>query len=262
MDIEIKVHLNYQVPQPCMVLMQLEAADLAQQRILDRRLELAGNPQIHRLEAGDGVGERIWLQADGRFDCSYRANVAVSRPTVDLTKVQATPLQHLPAPVIRYLLPSRYCPINEFDGLSLPDFGNHQGGALIDAMARWICENFTYDIGASDATTTAQQSFLQRRGVCRDYAHVLISLARAIGIPARYASVYSPDVDPMDFHAVVEVFLDNAWHMVDPTGMSQPQRTAVVGVGRDATDVAFLTSFGDMHLVSQRVDVRLVDSQS
>ena len=261
MTIDINIHLDYRVPEPCMVLMQFEAADLVEQTVRDHHLELAGNPQIHRLEAGDGIGERTWVHAAGNLNCSYRATVEVSRPVVDLATVQATQLQHLPARVIRYLLPSRYCPINDFDGLSLPDFGQHQGGALIDVMARWICDNFTYDIGASDATTTAQQSFLQRRGVCRDYAHVLISLARSNGIPARYASVYSPDIDPMDFHAVVEVFLDGAWHLVDPTGMSQPQRTAIIGVGRDATDVAFLTSFGDMHLISQRVEVGLVDSQ-
>ena len=91
--------------------------------------------------------------------------------------------------------------------------------------------------------------------MCRDYAHVLIALARASAIPARYASVYSPDVDPMDFHAVAEVYLAGGWHIVDPTGMTTPQRTAIIGVGRDATDVAFLTSFGDMIFKFQQVQV-------
>jgi len=257
--IYIRVHLDYRVPEPCTILMQLEAAELVQQTVNSCELVIADSPVLNRLEAGDGVGERVWLQVVGKFDCIYRAKLNITRTQVDLDSTCATPLPDLPAEVVKYLLPSRYCPIIEFEYLAVSHFGDRQGGALISAMSDWIYDNFTYDIGASDATTTAQQSLEQRRGVCRDYAHVLISMARASGIPARYASVYSPDVDPMDFHAVAEVFLDNAWQMVDPTGMSVPQRTAIIGVGRDATDVAFLTSFGDLHLVNQQVQVEVVD---
>ena len=101
-------------------------------------------------------------------------------------------------------------------------------------------------------------TFQQGRGVCRDFAHVLISLARAAAIPARYVSVYSPDAVPMDFHAMVQVYLDGAWRGVDPSGLSDPKRNAVIGVGRDATDVSFLTSYGDLHFTSQSVDVRVL----
>ncbi len=260
LKINIKVHLNYQVPEPCMVLMQLEAAAMVHQIVENHALKLSGDPRLTRRTAGDEIGERVWLQAEGHLDCTYNARISLARLPVDLAVMGATPLHDLPAEVIKYLLPSRYCPINEFDFLADQQFGSREGGALIAAMSSWICENFTYDIGASNPTTSAQQSFEQRRGVCRDYAHVLISMARASGIPARYASVYSPDVDPMDFHAVAEVYMEGAWQMIDPTGMSSPQRTAIIGVGRDATDVAFLTSFGDLNFVSQRVDVEAVES--
>jgi transglutaminase-like putative cysteine protease len=89
----------------------------------------------------------------------------------------------------------------------------------------------------------------------RDFAHVLITMARASTIPARFVSVYAPDVDPPDFHAVAEVYLDEAWHLVDPTGMAGPDTIARIGVGADAADVAFMSSFGMMTLREQTVSV-------
>ena len=255
MNISIQVDLTYDVPEPCMALMQFCAANSEHQRVEGEVLKLKGDPKLHRLTAGDGVGERIWVQLKDNFECAYSASVSINRPKPSLGKMGSVELQYLPSEVVKYLLPSRYCPVIETNLFSETGITNLQGGSLIDAFADWISKNFTYDIAASDASTTAQQSFEQRRGVCRDYAHALISMARTIGIPARYASVYSPDVNPMDFHAVVEIYLENGWHMVDPTGMTVPQRTAIIGVGRDATDVAFLTSFGDMIFKFQQVQV-------
>ncbi|RYD48080.1 MAG: transglutaminase family protein, partial [Sphingomonadales bacterium] len=109
--------------------------------------------------------------------------------------------------------------------------------------------------GVSNAETTAVDTFVRRQGICRDYAHVLITLVRASGIPARIASVYALGVDPPDFHAVAEVFLGGEWHLVDATGMAEEAAMAKIGIGRDAADVAFLTAYGDAELVSQSVVV-------
>jgi transglutaminase-like putative cysteine protease len=92
--------------------------------------------------------------------------------------------------------------------------------------------------------TDSTASFNLRKGVCRDYSHILIAMARAINIPARFVSAYGPDVIPKDFHALVEVYLDGAWHLIDPTKMSTANETIIIGVGRDAADVPFLSSFG------------------
>lgn len=103
--------------------------------------------------------------------------------------------------------------------------------------------------------TTAADTFISRRGICRDYAHLLITLARAAGIPARIASVYALGVDPPDFHAVAEIFLGGEWHLVDATGMAREAGMAKIGVGRDAADIAFLTAFGQAQLIDQYVSV-------
>ena len=84
----------------------------------------------------------------------------------------------------------------------------------------------------------------------------MISLCRACQIPTRFASVYAPSVTPPDFHAVVEVYLDGAWHLVDPTGMAHADTMAIVAVGRDAADAAFLTTTTTAELRQQTVSVR------
>jgi transglutaminase-like putative cysteine protease len=128
-------------------------------------------------------------------------------------------------------------------------------------MSDWINTNFTYRIDVSDAATTATQSFKLRAGVCRDFAQVLIAMARAVGIPARIVSAYAPNVSPQDFHAVAEVYLDNRWHLIDPTRMARASEIVRIGVGRDAADVSFLTSYGELSMKKQTVEVSRVVMQ-
>ena len=237
------------------MLAQFEAAETPVQVRQSNSLSIAGSPELTRLAAQDQIGERFWLQVNDRFSCTYEATVSVLRPAASIDGLRCSGLADLPANVVPYLLPSRYCSLHDFDPFIAAHLAGLQGGALIAKVAEWLQGTFTYDIAASDAATTAADAYKMQRGVCRDYAHVLISIARACSIPARYASVYAPDVDPMDFHAVAEVYLEGQWHLVDPTGMTTAERTAIIGVGRDATDVAFLTSFGDLRLVEQKVQV-------
>ena len=143
-----------------------------------------------------------------------------------------------------YLNESRYCPSNQFHDFVAAEFGSVAGGAKVAAMRDWIAGHVSYVPGSSDGDTTAADTFHAREGICRDYAHLMIALARAADIPARMASVYALGVTPPDFHAVVEVFLDGEWHLVDATGMASAGEIAKIGIGRDAADVSFLTSYG------------------
>ena len=208
-----------------------------------------------RVGAEDGLGERIWLRAETEFRCDYSARVAVERPALDVATLRAVPAHLIPGNVVRYLMPSRYCPSDEFQSFVAAEFGDLQGGARIAAIRDWIHAAFAYVPGSSNAQTTAMDTFVQRQGICRDFAHVLITLARASTIPARFASVYAPGVTPPDFHAVAEVYLDGTWHLIDPTGMAGADTIARIGVGADAADVAFLNAFGQMSLLRHEVSV-------
>ncbi len=259
MRLRIKVDLEYRLARATDVLLQIEAADMEDQRVLEAGLDV-GVP-VDRVEAEDGIGARIWLRTEGNLQCSYRAEMAVERDAEALETLPASVMRDLPGEAVRYLLPSRYCPSDEFQSFVAAEFGGLEGGAQIAAFRDWIAAHFAYVPGASNAQTTALDTFVQRQGICRDFAHVLITLARAAAIPARFASVYAPEVSPPDFHAVAEVYLDGGWHLVDPTGMAEADEMVRIGVGADAAGVAFMTTFGPAEFVAQRVWVECIEGQ-
>ncbi|WP_253279527.1 transglutaminase family protein [Loktanella sp. 3ANDIMAR09] len=254
MNCDIRVTLDYAVPEQMTLLLQLRAMTDPCQIVTSEDFSVPDHCNWRDTPGEEGIGNRVWMNIGDRLVLHYAASVTVSRPVVDLAILPATPLFQLNAPDIKYLMASRYCAASGFEDL-LDSFGHLTGGARVVAMADWIRANIAYDNSASTAQTTAQDTFDDRRGVCRDHAHLLIALCRCSAIPARIASVYSPDVTPPDFHAVAEVFLDGAWHLVDPSGMTTADRMVVTGVGRDAADVSFLTSFGTVSLNHQAVVV-------
>ena len=137
-----------------------------------------------------------------------------------------------------------------------------KAGARIAAIRDWMAREFSYVPGVSDANTDATETFIARQGICRDYAHVMVALARASTIPARYVACFAPGVEPQDFHAIAEVFLADpnvegagTWQPVDATGMADLGNVVKIGVGRDAADVSFLTSFGRTAFQRKTVEV-------
>lgn len=259
MKLQIDVQLDYWFAQACDVLLQIEAATLPDQTVEQTRVTVSPGEHFSRVAAQDGIGTRIWLRVEGQMLVDYTASVTISREVHDYAALPAAAFHRLPGEAVQYLMPSRYCPSNQFADFVDARFGTLSGGAKIAAMRDWIADHLSYVPGSSNADTTALDTFHDRAGVCRDYAHLMIALARAADIPARMASVYAPGVTPPDFHAVAEVFLGDTWHLVDATGMAASARdVAIIGIGRDIGDVAFLTAFGPLMMNSQSVAVRNV----
>lgn len=251
MSIRISSRFAFELEKPTDVLLQFEAAALCEQRILSSDLSMGDADWMARVPAQDSIGERIWLHAQGTFNVEYEAEVAVDRLVPDIASLAAVPAHKLPGEAVQYLLDSRYCQADQFQHFVHKEFGTSTGGKRIAAIRDWVSQSFTYAPGASTVSTDAAESFITRQGICRDYAHMVVTLARASAIPARYVACYAPGVCPQDFHAVAQVFLEDptnpqggAWQLVDPTGMADPAETVIIGVGRDAADVSFLTSFG------------------
>lgn len=253
MKLQINVQLDYWFEQSCDVLLHVEAAAIPGQRIEQARLTVTQGDQFTRVPAQDHIGTRIWLRIAGQMLVDYQATVIIDRPDSDFARLPAVPLHQVPGEAVQYLLPSRYCPSNEFADFVEAEFGALEGGAKVAAMRDWIASHLSYVPGSSDADTTAADTFHSREGICRDYAHLMVTLARAAELPARIASVFAPGVTPPDFHAVAEVFLGDAWHLVDATGMASARDMAIIGIGRDSGDVAFLTAFGPLVMNGQSV---------
>ncbi|SLN56911.1 Transglutaminase-like superfamily protein [Aquimixticola soesokkakensis] len=251
----IDVHMDYQLAQPETALLAIEAAQCAGQTLCAQSLDLGG-ASVQRIACAQNIGERIWADVDvARLDLRYRAEVEVTRPAVTLSGRAANGLPDLPAGVLPYVRPSRFCQSDLFATFVEQSFGTLEGGDKVAAILDWVRGHMAYVPGSSNAATTATDSFVARQGVCRDYTHLVCALARAANIPARYASVYGADVSPPDFHAVAEVWLEDAWHLVDATGMCQAQDLVVICVGRDAADVAFLETRDWAQPLTQTVSV-------
>lgn len=261
MQLAITTTLDWRISGPTDMLLQCEVAPDDEQRVLSARLDCGRPAQFNRIAGLDGVGERIWVQPVGeRFTVAYAAQVEITRAPVDLGTLAALLPYRLPGDTVPYLMDSRYCPASRFAPFVAEEFAGLEGGPLVQAMTAWIATHFRYVPGISDAHTTAIDTFVERRGVCRDYAHTLICMARAAAIPARFASGYAPDVKPQDFHALAEVWLVDEtgagrWRPVDATGMADASAFARIAVGRDAADASFLTSYGPAELAGMAIRV-------
>ena len=253
MQLEIAVDLQYRFHEPADVLLQIEAAAMPDQRIDAERLTIWSDHPIRAVTGEGGVGQRCWSHGHDLWQAEYRASVTIDRTAIDLATLGATAPRDLGGDMIPYLMPSRYCQADRFEGFVRSKFAGLSGGPLAAALVNWVAGALTYSANVSNGETTALDTFASRSGVCRDYAHLLVALARAGDIPARCVSAYAPGVDPPDFHAVAELWLDGAWHLADATRMAACGDLARVVVGRDATDIAFMTIFGRAELVYQSV---------
>lgn len=253
---QIDVTMGYQIALNEAVLLTLEAAQTDGQTILSSAMNI-DNATLIRLDGECRVGQRVWTNVNGdSLTLRYSATVDVTRPDVALETLQTAPLQALPPEALTALRPSRFCPSDLFTDFVGQRFGHLDGGAKVAAILDWVKAETTYSSGSSGSTTTAIDTFISRQGVCRDFAHLMCSLVRAANIPARYVSAYGVNVQPSDFHAVVQVWLGGAWHLLDATGMCTASGLVIIGVGRDAADVAFMETSQPVQIQDQTVIVR------
>jgi len=160
---------------------------------------------------------------------------------------------------ITYLRPSRYCQSDEVFSQARRQFRGLQGEELITAVSEFVATSTTYTPGLSQGTDSAVTTLMTGQGVCRDYAHVVIALLRAMDMPARYAACYAPGLRPMDFHAVAEAYHDGTWYVIDATRLANRRSLVRIATGRDAADCAFLSYHGGyVGLQRMRVDALVV----
>jgi transglutaminase-like putative cysteine protease len=163
--------------------------------------------------------------------------------------------QHMPAElpndVLPYLLGSRYCEVDRLSAVAWDLFGKlPAGGARALAVNEWVFKNIHFSYKLTRPNKTALDTYVERTGVCRDMMHLALSFCRALNIPARYATGYLGDIDadpdptPMDFSAFYEVYLDGRWWPMDARHGKARVGRVLMGRGRDATDVALVTTFG------------------
>jgi transglutaminase-like putative cysteine protease len=255
MKLRVRAELVYSFDPPTDAIYKIQVAHWPGQEILEERLTFDPPVQFQEDEDVDFGARTLRCHVQGEVSLVYEA-------VVDNGVLKGLPpsvSQHdwgdLPAEVLPYLQPSRYCPSDQFGRFVTRQFGETAGGARVLAILNWIAENIDYEHGVSDTETTAARTFIDRAGVCRDFTHLGMTFCRASGIPARAVSAFAHQLTPPDFHAIFEVWLDGGWWLVDPTGLAPVEGLVRIACGRDAADIAFLTTQERCRMVRQSVTV-------
>ena len=243
LDLTATIDLIFQIAVSTQLPSVTESLTITQhgQRYAPTELVDASGNRLHRVTASSGL-----------ITMRYQAVVTgetTERPTSELD-------------LISYLRPSRYCQADEIFPHARRLFAGLSGMELIAAVSEFVTAGTRYTPGLSLGTDSAVTTLSQGYGVCRDFAHLVIALLRAMDVPARYAACYAPGLKPMDFHAVAEAFHQGRWHVIDATGLSDPGTLVPIATGRDAADCAFLTYHGGhLDLIDIAVDAWLDSSR-
>ena len=253
----VETVLEYDIFAPTHFCFNIEAAHWPTQNIVSERLAVSSGVSVHSFT--DPVSGNRFFRFDaspGPLIVDYKADVEVFSEHID-EHLPETPVSQVPDAIFHYLMPTRYCESDLLSAEAQRLFGNEPPGiSRVRRLIHWIHDNIEYRPGSSTSTTTAQEVFTQRSGVCRDFAHMGITFCRALNIPARLVVGYVWfDEPPQDFHAIFEAWIGGRWVLFDPTGMAPVDRVVRIGTGRDAKDVAFATMFGSMDMTRKEVMV-------
>jgi transglutaminase-like putative cysteine protease len=232
MRIDVAASLSLTSPAPATALLQVAVADP-----VSEQLTVLSGGEAAQVEELSVEGTRVhrFEVAEGDTTIGYSASVETGGPPRKVT----------PAEWATALRPSRYCPSDQLEGFATTEFDRNTPRAeLVATVADWVHRRLIYTSGASRPVDTAIDTLLAGQGVCRDYAHLTITLLRALEVPARLVAVYAPGLSPMDFHAVVEADVDGTWSVVDSTRLAPTRSLVRICSGRDAADTAFLTTLG------------------
>jgi len=255
LKLSIQAELAYSFAQATQVIANIEASHTSDQMVLEESLDI--EPPVNVLSDKTPSGDRsIRAAFSGEVTIKYTALVENKVRQLLPKSGRQHVWSDLPGQVLPFLLPSRFCPSDKFMRFAQREFGGScDGVSRVMTILEWIHRHVDYVAGISDAETTAENTFVDRAGVCRDFTHLGITLARALGIPARAVSAYALQLTPPDFHAIFEVFIEKGWWLVDPTRLAPIEGIVRIGSGRDASDMAFLTTDKQCQLIRQTVSV-------
>ena len=245
-EFDIDCRLDYEIQGRSDFLLQIHALHGRGQTVLSEALSVTPEVPLHVFADPTERHRFARVQVDsGMLAVRYRARVQRAVQPANPAAAEV-PLHELPDAVLHNLMPTRYCESDLLSHAAQKIFGALPPGyGRVQAICDWIHDNVDYQVGSSDATTTARDVFARRAGVCRDFAHLGVTFCRALNIPARLVVGYARfDEPPPDFHAVFEAWLGGRWELFDATRMSPLDELVMIAAGRDAKDVAFATIFG------------------
>jgi len=262
---KFEITLAYQIiGAPGDFIFNIHAAQTPHQHVVSENLN-TGNRALPLVYTDPSYGSRYMrLQIPpGPFTVNYDAIVDIDHHFESTENLTEIPISQLPSNVLPYIYPSRYCQSDRLFRFASREFGNlPQGYERVLAIQEWVRSRTTFTSSSTNSSTSAVDTITEGVGVCRDFAHLMIALCRAVNIPARFVTGIDygadPAMGPTDFHAYVEVFLGMRWYLFDPTDVSPTKGLVRIGTGRDAADAAFATIFGAVQSCAPMIAISAV----
>ena len=241
--LQFSIELNYDIDPPgCDFIFSIHAAQTAHQTVVSESLGITQNLPVNLYT--DPVTHTRFLRLKafaGPLLVRYDATVNLNPHTALPDQLGEVFVANLPGAVLPYIYPSRYCQSDRLHRLAVKEFGHlWQGYSRVQAIRDWVLNRVTFQPNSSTGNTSAVDTLVEEVGVCRDFAHLMIALCRAVNIPARFATGIDfgadPVLGPTDFHAYVEVYLGDRWYIFDPSGVAIPMGFVRFGTGRIVVD--------------------------
>ncbi len=263
--LKFSIELNYEIDHPgCDFIFSIHAAQTRLQSLVNESLLISQNQPYNLYTDPVTYTRFLRLKAfAGPLKVHYEATVDLDHYSAPPEQINEVAVADLPGSVLPYLYPSRYCQSDRLHLLAVREFGHlWQGYSRVQAIRDWVLNRVTFRQNSSTSNTTAVDTLAEEVGVCRDFAHLMITLCRAVNIPARFATGIDYGADPVlgptDFHAYVEVFLGDRWYIFDPSGVAIPMGFVRISTGRDAADSAFATIFGRVRGAAPVIHIEVI----
>jgi transglutaminase-like putative cysteine protease len=273
MLIRLGYDIQFEVPATTAMVALLHVHPSRERELVEPDL-LRLDPETNATEYIDGFGNRCtrFVAQPGALRLSNSTLIADSGLPDEVNEhAREVPVGDVPNEYLSYLLNSRYCEVDRFSNIAFELFGHTKPGwARVQAICEWVHGKVTFSYPHARPTKSALDVYTERVGVCRDFQHLAITFCRAMNIPARYATGYLGDIGvpytgPMDFSAWFEAYLEGRWWTFDARHNKPRIGRVLMAVGRDASDVAITTSFGQANLthfsvVTDKVETNAAES--
>lgn len=245
MRLKISCNLKFEIATPTPFILMLRPRSGSQQWVEQQEYEIKpGTPVFEFTDDYGNLCQRLIAQC-GMFSITTSSVVVTSDYSDEAYGAEFVEIQNLPDSVLSYLLPSRYCESDCFNELAVHiTQGQLLGYNQVAAITNWLRSNISYIPGSNNEPLSAIQVNNNGYGVCRDLAHLGIALCRSLSIPARIVVGYLHNLQPMDMHAWFEAYIGNRWYTFDATQLGSPGGYVILGLGKDAADVAVFNQFG------------------
>jgi len=267
--LKFSIKLAYQIlDSTCDFIFNIQPTFTKRQQVVEESLSISQNLLTQALIQEPEGNRYLRLQAHaGRLEVIQQATVDINHYKHNPESLHEMRVADLPLAVMPYVYPSRYCQSDKLRSLANYEFGAMAPGYYrVLAIQEWVNRRTRFLPGSSGSATSALDTLIDHAGVCRDFAHLMIALCRALNMPARFVSGIDygadPSMGPPDFHAYVEVMLSGRWYLFDPSGVAPPMGLIRLGTGRDAADVPFVTVFGNVISESPSITIEAIVDES